>query len=282
MNAQFFSFKKPHGAIPCYTWDVPQPEAVLILIHGLKSHAGWSLETGAEFALRKIKVYAFDRMGSGRSEFLRGHIEDYRIWLEDIRFILQLAKKENPGCPLHLLGHCFGARLAMAFAAAYPQEAETLTLIAPPLFSLKAGLTLLEKLKVACALLLGRQCRVRVPIRDGMFTSNPEKDRFIREDPLKLEMMTSDFCREILRIDGHIRKNLSKIRIPTLVLLAYGDEVVDNERIAKRLFANLKCRRKALEIFDCRHYLFFESLREKVIEKIADWIKPGKIQGIKS
>jgi alpha-beta hydrolase superfamily lysophospholipase len=259
--------------IPYYTWKVADPKASLIFIHGLKSHTGWFLETGEELARHSIKVYAFDRRGSGRSTERRGHIADFQDWLRDIRAMTQLARQENGGEIPHLLGHCFGAKLALAFALQYPQDVKSLTLIAPPQFSLKADITPLEKLKVLGTMLTGIEWEVEVPAKDEMFTKNPEKNRFIKADNLRLQKMTTTLCRETFKIDRWINKNLSQLTLPILVLLAKEDEIVDTPKIQRVLFKRLNGTQKAMEVYDCYHDLFFEPVFERVIARIDRWVK---------
>jgi alpha-beta hydrolase superfamily lysophospholipase len=258
--------------IPYYTWKVADPKASIVFIHGLKSHSGWFLEACEEMAKRSIKVYSFDRRGSGRSTERRGHIADFRDWLKDIRAMTQLARQENEGKSPHLLGHCFGAKLALAFALSYPQEAKSLTLIAPPQFALKADITPFEKLKVLGTMLTGMEWEVEVPAKDEMFTKNPEKNLFIKADDLRLQNMTTTLCRETFKIDRWINKNLSQLTLPILVLLAKEDEIVDTNKIQRVLFKRLNGNQKAMETYDCYHDLFFEPFFERVIARIDRWV----------
>ena len=259
--------------IPYYTWDVAHPQAVLIFIHGLKSHAGWFLESGAAFAAKNIKVYAFDRRGSGKSEAERGHIDDYHLWLEEIRAVCSLADQENPGLIPHLLGHCFGARLALGFEIVSPGSVKSLILMSPPIFSTKADIRIWEKVQVFLSFFLPVSSPITVPIRDEMFTGDPEKNRFIAKDHLKLESMTPAFCREVFRLDRKIERNLSQITLPCLVLLAKEDEVVRNEKIEKDFLKRLNSKTKKCVTFDSKHHLFFEPEHEKVMDRIMAWIR---------
>lgn len=272
MTAKLLYLEKPDVKIPYYTWTLEQPRSILVLLHGLKSHSGWFLETGAVLAEKGIKMYVFDRRGSGKSESTRGHIENYHLWMEDIQAIIELARSENPYQTLHLLGHSFGAKLALAFALQHPTEVQSLVLAVPTQFSLKANITFLDKCKVVSSLLFRRKGRVKVPIRDEMFTRDPEKYRFIREDKLKLESMTSRFCFEMFKIDRRINRYLNTLSLPVLVLLASEDEVVDNLKIQTKFFTHFGSSRKALEMFHCAHDLFFEPENKKVIDCIAQWI----------
>jgi alpha-beta hydrolase superfamily lysophospholipase len=105
-----------------------------------------------------------------------------------------------------------------------------------------------------------------------MFTRVPEKYRFIQEDKLKLERMTTRFCLEVFKLDAWIKKKFARLSLPILVLLAKDDEVVDNLKIQTYFFAQLRTPRKNLEIFDCMHDLFFEPHHKKVIHRIAEWV----------
>jgi alpha-beta hydrolase superfamily lysophospholipase len=239
----------------------------------LKSHSGWFLETGSDLAERGVKAYVFDRRGSGLSDGARGHAEAYRDWLEDIRAVVQLAREEHPGKPVHLLGHCFGAKLALGFALRFPKLAETLSLIAPPQFSLKADISLPEKAKVAWGALWGRRLRLRVPIRDDMFTRDPERCQFIREDELKLESVTAQFYMQVFWMDRWLHRALPSLAVPTLVMVGREDVVVDPFKVQSRLFPRLGCRRKAMEVFDCWHDLLFEPLRMQVLERVVSWLR---------
>jgi alpha-beta hydrolase superfamily lysophospholipase len=258
--------------IPYYTWKVENCRAVLIFLHGLKSHAGWFLDAGEGLAARGIRVYAFDRRGSGRSSEPRGDIGDYRKWLEDIRAVTSLVREENPGLACHLLGHCFGAKQALAFSLAYPGEVRSLILVAPPHFSLKADLTVIEKLKALLGWIAGRDMKIPVPVEDEMFTQDPEKLRFIREDALRLLEMTPRLCMETFKMDRWVRKRHFRFAHPVLIMLARYDEVIDPFRAQKKFYPRLRAPEKGLEIYEARHDLFFEPCKEKVLDRIAGWI----------
>lgn len=268
-----FSYLEGDGSkIPFYTWNVHQPRSVLIFLHGLKSHSTWFLEVGADLSKKGIKVYACDRRGSGKSECARGDSKDYRLWLKDIHSMVILSRKENPHLTPHLLGHCFGAKLALGYALSYPKKVQSLILIAPPQNSLRADITPFEKIKVFLSFLSGKKFNVAVPIRDDMFTRVPEKSKFIQEDKLKLEHITTQFCLEIFKLDRLISKQFTRLSLPILVLLAREDQVVDNFKIQTKFFAQLRTLQKDLEVFDCMHDLFFEPYHAKVINRIAEWI----------
>ena len=275
MQAQLRYLKTAAAEIPYVTWEVDRPKAVMVFLHGLKSHSQWFFSSGEDFARQGVKPYVFDRRGSGRSTAARGDIGNYHDWLEDIHAVVGLAKQDNPGLACHLLGHCFGAKLALGYALLHPGEIVSLALIAPPQSAIKADITLWDKWKVACSLLPGVSCNIPVPVTDEMFTRDPAKLEFIQSDGLRLQEMTARFCLAVRKMDRWINRNLEDIRIPVFVLLAKEDPVVDNKKVRARFFPRLGAVNKKLSEFDCYHHLLFEPLRERVIEEITDWMRSG-------
>ncbi len=52
-------------AVHGYAWRHPSPEAALVVLHGLQSHAQWFAEAADGLVDRRLSVYALDRRGSG-------------------------------------------------------------------------------------------------------------------------------------------------------------------------------------------------------------------------
>src|SRR2546430_1629099 len=108
--------RRAEPAVRGYAWRPPSPKAALILVHGLQSHAQWFAECAETLFARGFAVYALDRRGSGSSPGVRGDIGLYTEWFEEVASVIRLARTEFPGVPAHLVGHCFGANLALGCA----------------------------------------------------------------------------------------------------------------------------------------------------------------------
>ena len=120
-----------------FAWEpVGPPSSTAILVHGLQSHAGWFLSAGEVLAARGLAVYAPDRRGSGRSAAPRGDILDFRHWLSDLADVACLAADEYPNIPIHLVGHCFGANLALGGVLSGELVADSIVMLTPGLFVL--------------------------------------------------------------------------------------------------------------------------------------------------
>jgi alpha-beta hydrolase superfamily lysophospholipase len=259
-----------HGASG-YAWRASAPVAGLLLLHGLRSHAQWFSEAAEELAGRGVSVYALDRRGSGSSPGRGGDIERYREWLEEIHDAAILARTEHPGLPIHLLGHCFGANLGLAYALTHPREVSSLVMLTPGLYVLP-GYTPLERLEIAIAGALNGTKRFRMPQEDWMFSRDPEVLAWIESDRLGAPSVTARCLVQINRMGSWLRHDVGKLKVPVLVLAASRDRISDNSRNQRLLSAALgsRCRWRT---FEGEHFLLAEPCRDQVIEAVLGWIR---------
>jgi len=259
-----------HGASG-YAWRASAPVAGLVLLHGLRSHAQWFAEAADELAGRDVSVYALDRRGSGSSPGRGGDIERYGDWLDEIHDAVVLARTEHPGLPIHLLGHCFGANLGLAYALTHPRELRSLVMLTPGLHVLPRY-TPRERLAIAIAGVLDGTKRFRMPQEDGMFSRDPEVLAWIESDRLGAPSVTARCLVQIDRMGASLRHDVGRLKVPAFVLAASRDRISDNERNQRLLSAALGpgCHWRT---FDGEHFLLAEPCRDEVIDAVLAWIR---------
>lgn len=106
------------------------PKAVLIILHGLANHAGLYDSFVLAFLEHNIGVYRYDARGHGKSEGKRGYVNSYWEMAEDLRVIVGLVKKENPGVPVFVLGHSMGGHVSALYGTKYPGQVRGIILAA--------------------------------------------------------------------------------------------------------------------------------------------------------
>ena len=94
-----------------------EAKAVLIILHGLANEHSLYDAFVQPFNQQDINVYRYDARGHGKSEGKRGYVKSYWEMAEDLRVIVNLAKQENPGVPVFILGHSMGGHVAALLAA---------------------------------------------------------------------------------------------------------------------------------------------------------------------
>ena len=174
-----------HGdpAVCGYAWVHPAPAATLVVLHGLQSHAQWFAEAADALVGRGLSVYALERCGSGSSPGRSGDIDRYRTWFDEAGRLVDYARAQQPEVPVHLLGHCFGANVALGAALERPGDVASLIMLTPGLH-ITPDYTPAEKARIAAAGLLSPERRFRVPQEDGLFTRDPDVLAWIEADTL--------------------------------------------------------------------------------------------------
>ena len=81
-------------------FDIPNPKAVICLVHGLGEHLHRYDEMIAYYNKNNLAVVAYDRRGHGQSEGKRGHTSNgVAAYLDEIDQLLIKAKSLYPGLP---------------------------------------------------------------------------------------------------------------------------------------------------------------------------------------
>ncbi|MFV2070779.1 MAG: alpha/beta fold hydrolase, partial [Pirellulales bacterium] len=179
-------------------WNVENPLAHVLCLHGIVSHGGWYLASCAHLANAGFAVHMLDRRGSGLNPADPGDVDRWETWPRDVE---QYLESLNETTPRLLLGISWGGTLATAVARRRPDLLQGLSLICPGLYS-KKGATLLQRAALGVAGLLPlRSLRVKIPLQDpALFTGSESHQATIAADPLTLRKMTIRFARANQRL----------------------------------------------------------------------------------
>lgn len=257
-------------AVHGYAWRPASPFASLVVVHGLQSHSQWFAEAAPLLADRGIAVYALDRRGSGSSPAASGDIDRYQSWFEEVGRVVDLARTEHPGVPVHLLGHCFGANVALGYTLAWPRAVASVVMLAPGLH-VKPGYSAAEKLQILAAGGLAPSRRFRVPQDDELFTRDADVLAWIQGDTLGAKAVTARCLMQTNRMLSWLRKHVGDLGVPLLVIEASRDRISDNQRNADLLHRRLGDRWRRV-CFDAEHFLLAEPCRDQVIDELVDWV----------
>jgi len=254
-------------------WRNDEAEACAIILHGIQSHSGWYESSGRYFFEGGLEVAALDRRGSGLNRMKRGDMPGFKALVEDIRSFIELIRKERGIKRFHLAGISWGGKLAALFSLIYGGLIESQILLSPGIYS-KVGFSRSRRLSILLHRLFRPARLIPIPIdKPEMFTSNPEKIEYIRNDELSLRCCTARFFFESYRMEKLIEKEAGCIRTPTFLALAGVDDIVDNDRV-RNLVESFAAVKKETKLYpNACHTLEFEKNPIPVFEDILRWMK---------
>lgn len=256
-------------------WPAEQCRGLVLAVHGIQSHSGWYEWSSQLLAASGFSVYFADRRGSGLNGLQRGHAAHGERLINDVRALRQLALAENPASlPVTLLGLSWGGKIATAAACLFPAEFQRLALLYPGLAP-RIRLTWSQHLRLRLARNLEIVKRhIPIPLDDpALFTQVPQWQQFIREDPLALHTVTSGLLNAGIDLDRIIATGLRSLRLPTLLMLAGDDQIIDNGATLQ-LFAGQPPALLQAHIWPAaRHTLEFEPQREQIFQQLVEWLE---------
>lgn len=270
----------------------------MVIIPGRNECIEKYFETITDLSRRGLGAAIFDLRGQGGSQRLirdpkRGYIDDFMDYVSDIDpFIEQVLLPDCRG-PFYLLGHSTGALVALLATPVLLNRIQRMVLLAPLL--VPGGLPVSPRtarriVKVLHAVGLGttrvtRQSGEPVPFAANVLTSDPDRymrnlDIYRERPELGLGPPTASWARAAMIAADKVQEPdfVAGMRIPTLIVAAGADKVVDRraiEAFARRLRAG-----SLVTIDGARHELLQEAdiYREQLLAAIDAFI-PGGIPG---
>ena len=272
----------PEGPVP--TW-IPAPAGYqipvrrfgaeglgrpVIMLHGLESHSGWFVQSARRIAALGLPVHAFDRCGSGLSEADGARWPRLEDLLAEVDAVADSATSDGRHQSVHLFGHCFGAIVALLYAALHrPGRVASVVLATPALYT-TTDLAPREKLRVLWSVIRRRDDRVAIPLSPEQFSELEPFVELVRNDPLILRAAPARLFYEIRRARGRLPDAAAALRVPLLVAMAGSDPICDNRR-NRGLFQHVTAAKEIREYPGARHILEFSRAREAFLGDVAAW-----------
>jgi alpha-beta hydrolase superfamily lysophospholipase/SAM-dependent methyltransferase len=247
----------------------------LFLFHRGHEHSGRFEETVRELDLpQDTAVFAWDARGHGRSPGDRGYADSFADVVKDADAFVRHACRVH-GIALEdvvVLGHSVAAVLVAAWVHDYAPPVRAMVL-ATPAFDVRLYVPLaLPALRLRMAA-LGGKAYVKSYVKAGMITRDLLEAERYANDPLISRQIAVNILIDLHDTAGRLIDDAGAIRVPTLVLTAGTDWVVNN-RASRRFFERLTSPVKELEHFDgFRHAIFHDTDRHRPIGRVKRFVE---------
>jgi len=246
-------------------WELAEPKAVVIRVHGFGSHSGRSKHV-VEFLLeRDLNVSSYDQRGHGKSEGIRGYVDAFQEFLDDLHRFVKLSRIE--GTPTFLLGSSMGGLISLLYSIKNPRIIEGV-IASAPFLKIGSDVTLSaedvdEILKVA----------TNHPMTFFKFGNAQEIRSQKEEDELMHDTMTVKLFSEILSAQKTVFDFGRFITVPILLLHGSADTVADPAG-SRVLFDRIMNSDKKLIIYKSMKHVLLGNNRESrpVLTNIVNWM----------
>ncbi len=122
--------------LPLRKWEVDNPRAVIVGVHGMGDYSNAFTMPGEWFAERGIATYAYDQRGFGETG-QRGVWAGSGVMVGDLKSVRDLIAERHPGVPLYVLGLSMGGAVTMV-AQAQGLQVDGVILAAPAIWGWQA------------------------------------------------------------------------------------------------------------------------------------------------
>jgi alpha-beta hydrolase superfamily lysophospholipase len=277
-----------------------QPEAVVMVSHGMAEHSGRYQRLGLALNSSAIAVYAHDQRGHGKTaaQGRLGHFAGQDGWnktVEDLAALSRFIGRRHPKAPLFLFGHSMGSYIVQAYLMHHGASLQGAILSGSNyqsalLYRSARVIARLERLRQGpegrSALIewlsFGSFNKAFKPTRtafDWLSRDPIEVDAYIR-DPLCGFRCTNQFWVDLLGGLQKISRRSSLVQIdsslPLLIIGGECDPVSAGKRLKDLALALAEAGHQVLQLNvypQARHELLNDIHRDEVTRDVLDWLK---------
>jgi alpha-beta hydrolase superfamily lysophospholipase len=252
-------------------WPCRDARHAVLLVHGLGEHSGRYEALARWFNARGWTVRGYDQRGHGRTPGRRGALRGDDDLLADLATVYDDYAAGLPRAPL-LLGHSMGGLVALRTVLDGRVAPPALVLSSPALRAYTPAW--LRRVAHGLARVLPN-----LPLNNGLPAAGTSHDPQVvadyRSDSLRTALITPRLADFIFRAGAASIADAPRLRVPTLLLVAGSDRLVDPA--GSRDFADgaWATQRLTTRFFDTLYHELFneaEPGRRQVLKQLGDWL----------
>jgi alpha-beta hydrolase superfamily lysophospholipase len=254
-------------------WPLPSgapSRGLVVIVHGLGEHAGRYDHVAERLNSWGFAVRSYDQHGHGESDGKPGALPSDTFLLDNLAELLDTSRRRmDPRLPLVLMGHSLGGLVAARLVSLNLRQVDGLVLSSP---ALDAGMNAFQKLLVSVLPRLAPDLRVGNGLNAQYLSHDAGVVQAYRDDPMVHDRISARLARFIADAGPAVLASAPQWRVPTLLLYAGADHLVNPE--GSRAFA--AAAPPGVVSAHCfeglYHEIFNEVDREAVFERLKGWI----------
>jgi alpha-beta hydrolase superfamily lysophospholipase len=245
------------------------PRGIMILVHGFNAHSGYMVWPGEQFAKNGLATYALDLRGRGKSEGERFYVEELSDYLGDVDKLVNIARSENPGLPIYVLGHSAGGVISTSYV--FEHQDEIAGLICES-FAYDVGLPHLVQLALEGVAKLAPHVHV-FSLNNADFSRDPAAVERMNNDPLiHKESQPAETARVLLLAADALTDHFPQFKVPVLIIHGTDDKAT-RPAGSQKFYDTAGSTDKTLKLYEGHYHDLLNDLdRETVMADIQSWL----------
>ena len=248
-------------------------DKALIVLHRGHEHSGRVTQLVESLDLPDCHAFAYDMRGHGKSPGERGYAEGYDVWVKDLNaFVNQVRDRQGIAPPnIAVLANSVGAMNVVTWLHDYGVQVRCLALAAPA-FRIRLYIPLAIPLLRFLHLFKPRAF-IKSYVRARMLTHDPAEAASYENDPLVTRNIAVSVLIGMHDAATRVLDDAGAITVPTLVLTAGSDFVVNNKAQSRFLAAISSTRKEHVTYPGLYHAILYETNRDTVLAKVREFIQ---------
>lgn len=246
-------------------------KAVILLIHGIGEHSSRYTPLAEFFCKHGFSLLSFDLRGHGKSQGRRGHIPKYRIFMDDIEYVIKQAQLYYPEKPLFLYGHSMGGNLVINYILR-KEPFFTGVIATSPYLGLAFSPPSWQILIAKILNFLLPFITMPTGLNPDHLSHIPQIVKDYREDPLNHDRISIRLYISLTQSSKWAIKHAKRLKTPFLLMHSDADQITSFKESKK--FADKAGKKISFKNWSgFYHELHNEPEKNKVLKHILKWIK---------
>jgi len=278
------SYKWPHYEITyvnsiglkmaTYKWlPKGQPRALVFLVPGYADYSDYNANVANLLVNSGYATFGIDPEGHGRSEGLRGYIDDLNRSCSDILEWIRLVKKDYPSTKTFLWGQSLGGAMALRMMLVDSTPFSGMIVTAP---AIKASEDLYPMLRHIARVVsfFAPTLAVAPPLSENALCGDERVDMVAKSDPLQYNgRMRAKSGVQMLDMFGYLQQHLEEITVPFMVLHSELDTIIKVSESSQLLYERAGSKDKTFKLIKGELHNFLSSLKYKeYVQEIIHWL----------
>ncbi len=244
------------------------PLGAVVITHGYAEHCGRYRELAHVITDAGWAALSYDVRGHGQSPGVRGYIDKFDAYLEDLTQIHRAARALiAKDAPLILLGHSHGSLITLrALTDERPIEC-TLAIVSSPFLGLKLAVPGYKKLLARIGSKVAPKLAQPNALKVLDLTSDKQKQDERLADKLCFDIATARWFTEASAAQDYVFLHAARIKVPTHWLVGGADPIADPAR-SKAVAAKVDGA-KYHDLAGLKHEVFNETTRDEVFGEVT-------------